>query len=72
MTTTDRYFDLTLVLMFDSQYERVFTAFERMYIQKERVECIRGTYKWKIPVKLNEKVQDILHRIERIKWEPMD
>lgn len=68
----DRYADLTLVLMFDSQYERVFTAFERMYIQKERVEYIRDTYKWKIPVKLNEKVQDILHRIERIGWEPSE
>lgn len=68
-TTTDRYSNLTLVLMFDSQYERVFTAFERIYIQKERVECIRGEISWKIPVKLNEKVQDILHRIERIGWE---
>lgn len=66
----DRYTELTLVLQFDSQYERVFTAFERMYIQKERVECMRESYQWKIPLELDDKVQNVLHRMAQIKWQP--
>ncbi|MDO4763862.1 MAG: hypothetical protein Q4A00_05720 [Flavobacteriaceae bacterium] len=60
---------LELVLRFDSQYERVFTAFERIYIQKERAELLQNG-DWKIPETLEQKVQDTLTRIVRINWEP--
>lgn len=60
---------LLLVLQFDSQYERVFTPFERMYIQKERAE-LYNYWEWKIPKELEKKVQDTLTRIVRINWEP--
>ena len=33
---------LLKVLQFDSQYERVFTSFERMYIQLERSKILQG------------------------------
>lgn len=68
MITLDRWDNLTLVLQFDSQYERVFTAFERIYIQKERSEFLQKG-KWKIPEELEQKVQDTLMRIEKIKWQ---
>ena len=60
---------LLLVLQFDSQYERVFTPFERIYIQKERAELCKH-WEWKIPKELEQKVQDTLTRIVRINWEP--
>lgn len=60
---------LLLVLRFDSQYERVFTPFERIYIQKERAELLQNG-DWKIPEELEQKVQDILTRIVRINWKP--
>lgn len=68
MITLDRWDNLTLVLQFDSQYEQMFTAFERIYIQKERSELLKKG-KWKIPEELEQKVQDTLMRIEKIKWQ---
>ena len=59
---------LQMVLQFDSQYEKVFTAFERIYIQKERAEILRYG-NWKIPEELEIKVQEVLERIKQIKWE---
>ncbi len=59
--------ELLAVLQFDSQYEKVFTAFERIYIQKERAEILRYG-NWKIPEELDEKVQNVLERIKKIKW----
>ena len=60
--------ELVLVLQFDSQYEKVFTAFERIYIQYERAEILRRG-SWVIPPALEEKVQGILERIKQIKWQ---
>lgn len=67
MTIQDRWDALTLVLQFDSQYERVLTAFERMYIHKERAEMLHGKG-WEQPPELEEKIQNTLHRIQEIKW----
>lgn len=60
---------LLKVLQFDSQHERVFTAFERIYIQYERAEILRRG-SWVIPPALEAKVQGILERIKQIKWQP--
>lgn len=68
-TKSRRYDELVLVLQFDSQYEKVFTAFERIYIQYERAEILRRG-DWEIPSELNTKVQEILLRIKQIKWQP--
>lgn len=68
-TKSKRYDDLVLVLQFDSQYEKVFTTFERIYIQYERAEILRRG-DWEIPSELNTKVQEILLRIKQIKWQP--
>lgn len=68
-TKSKRYDDLILVLQFDSQYEKVFTTFERIYIQYERAEILRRG-DWEIPSELNTKVQEILLRIKQIKWQP--
>lgn len=65
----EREKELSLVLRFDSQYERVFTAFERIYIQKERAEILQYG-DWKIPEELERKVQETLTRIVRINWQP--
>ena len=68
-TKSKRYDDLVLVLQYDSQYEKVFTTFERIYIQYERAEILRRG-DWEIPSELNTKVQEILLRIKQIKWQP--
>ena len=68
-TKSKRYDELVLVLQFDSQYEKVFTDFERIYIQYERAEILRRG-DWEIPPELNIKVQEILLRIKQIKWQP--
>lgn len=68
-TKSKRYDELVLVLQFDSQYEKVFTTFERIYIQYERAEILRRG-DWEIPSELNTKVQEILLRIKQIKWQP--
>ena len=59
---------LLKVLQFDSQHERVFTAFERIYIQYERAEILRRG-SWVIPPALEAKVQGILEIIKQIKWQ---
>lgn len=60
---------LLWVLQYDSQYERVFTAFERIYIHYERARLLRDEH-FKQPPELEQKVQDVLMRIQRMNWQP--
>lgn len=64
----DRWDALTIVLQFDSQYERVFTPFERMYLHKERATLLQDK-NFEQPQELEDKIQQTLQRIERIEWE---
>ena len=57
---------LLKVLQFDSQYERVFTSFERMYIQLERSKILQGEEF----TQLEKKINDVFMRILRMKWKP--
>lgn len=63
----DRWDCLTLCLEFDSQYEKIFTAFERIYIQYERANLLRNEA-FEQPPELEQKIQDTLHRINKINW----
>ena len=60
---------LLIVLQFDSQYEKVFTAFERIYIQYERAKILQGE-EFTQPEKLEKKINDEFTRIIRMKWKP--
>ena len=60
---------LLKVLQFDSQYERVFTAFERIYIQYERAKILQDE-EFTQPEKLEKKINDAFIRIQRMKWKP--
>lgn len=68
MTIQDRWDALTIVLQFDSQYERVFAPFERMYLHKERATLLQDK-NFEQPQELEDKIQQTLQRIERIEWE---
>jgi len=57
---------LLKVLQFDSQYERVFTSFERMYIQLERSKILQGEEF----TQLEKKINDVFMRTLRMKWKP--
>ncbi len=62
---------LILVLQYDSQIERHFTDFDRMFIQKERSADLQG-----IPYQMNknteERIQHVLKIIKQIKWKPQE
>ena len=60
---------LLIVLQFDSQYERVFTAFERIYIQYERAKILQDE-EFTQPEKLEKKINDVFMRTLRMKWRP--
>ena len=60
---------LLKVLQFDSQYERVFTTFERIYIQYERAKILQDE-EFTQPEKLEKKINDVFMRTLRIKWKP--
>lgn len=60
---------LLKVLQFDSQYERVFTSFERIYIQYERAKILQGE-EFTQPEKLEKKINDVFMRALRMKWKP--
>jgi len=60
---------LLKVLQFDSQYERVFTAFERIYIQYERAKILQDE-EFTQPEKLEKKINDVFMRALRMKWKP--
>ena len=60
---------LLKVLQFDSQYERVFTSFERIYIQYERAKILQDE-EFTQPEKLEKKINDVFMRIQRMKWKP--
>ena len=60
---------LLKVLQFDSQYERVFTSFERMYIQLERSKILQGE-EFTQPEKLEKKINDVFMGTLRMKWKP--
>lgn len=62
---------LLLVLQYDSQQEKVFTAFERIYIHKERSEIL-SYGDWKIPEELDEKVQEVLAKARKLGWSPYE
>lgn len=68
MTIQDRWDALTIVLQFDSQYERVFAPFERMYLHKERATLLQDK-NFEQPQELEDKIQQTLQRIERLEWE---
>lgn len=65
----DRYTELTLVLQFDSQYEKVLSFWDRVFIHKERLSLEYRKVE-RMPPEVEQKVQDILHRIKQIKWKP--
>lgn len=70
MTYTEkevRWDKLTLCLEFDGQYEKTFTAFERIYLHYERAKLLRNEA-FEQPPELEQKIQDTLHRIQRINW----
>lgn len=67
--TQDRWDSLTLCLAFDSQYEKIFTAFERIYIHHERAQLLRDE-RFEQPPELEQKIKNTLTIIKQINWEP--
>lgn len=69
MEHNTRWKELTLVLQFDSQYEKVLSFWDRVFIHKERLSLEYRKVE-RMPPEVEQKVQDILHRIKQIKWKP--
>ena len=63
-----RWFELTIALQYDSYGEKYLTAFERMYIHKERSDLLNFR-NWKIPDTIEEKLKVKLNFIISKNWE---
>lgn len=63
--------DLLLVLAYDSEREKVFTCWERMYIHRQRARLF-AELEPDTPPKLRVKIKYTLYEIKRIKWKPQN
>ncbi|UOH77337.1 hypothetical protein MT996_08965 [Ornithobacterium rhinotracheale] len=61
--------DLLLVLAYDSEREKVFTCWERMYIHRQRARIFAGLEP-DTPHKLKMKIREVQKRIKAISWKP--
>ncbi|MGP2571448.1 hypothetical protein ACT4R9_08700 [Ornithobacterium rhinotracheale] len=61
--------DLLLVLAYDSEHEKVFTCWERMYIHRQRARIFAGLEP-DTPHKLKMKINDTHWKIRHLNWKP--
>ncbi|MRJ10469.1 hypothetical protein EDL98_11285 [Ornithobacterium rhinotracheale] len=61
--------DLLLVLAYDSEHEKVFTCWERMYIHRQRARLF-AELEPDTPPRLKEKIREVQKRIKAISWKP--